>query len=57
MDEASIVEALQALDSHALAAVAAETGISERSLWRFRGRERAVPERLLIPLGRALGLK
>lgn len=52
---AEVVEALQALDSQSLKAVAGELGYSERSLWDYRkGVE--IPELRLRPLARALGL-
>lgn len=50
-----VVDALNAIDSPALAAVARETGISERTLWRYRGGG-WIPEAKLRVLARALGV-
>jgi hypothetical protein len=50
-----VVEALRAIDTATLQRVADETGIAERTLWRWR-RDGNVPPAKRRPLERALGL-
>lgn len=53
--ESEIVEALRAIDTRTLQVVAAETGIGETTLWRYR-RAGVVPALRRRPLAKALGL-
>jgi hypothetical protein len=50
-------EALQAVDTETLKAVAAELGYGWRSLFSYRQGERPIPELRLRPLARALGVR
>lgn len=55
VEYAEIVEALRAIDTATVKAVAAETGFGETSIWRYR-RGGPIPEARQRPLARALGL-
>lgn len=54
-DRATVVEALEAIDTVTLKTIARETGFGERTLWRYRGGA-TIPKARLEPLARALGL-
>jgi hypothetical protein len=54
-DRATVVEALEAIDTGTLKTIARETGFGERTLWRYRGGA-TIPQARLEPLARALGL-
>lgn len=53
---AAVVEALKAIDTETLKAIARETGFGERTLWRYRDGESTLPLARIRPLARALGL-
>jgi hypothetical protein len=53
---ADVAAALQAVDTGTLRAIADETGIGLRTLWRYRGGTE-IPQARLRPLSKALGLR
>lgn len=51
-----LVEALRAIDTATLQAIARELGIGERTLFRYRTGAYRIPSAKRLPLERALGL-